>query len=181
MSRIERTYYDETGAILQAIAAPDLETIQMNEPAAAGYVNGIFSPLKYRIVNGNAVSLPPKPADYMVFDPDEWEWIDPRTDDDFAREFEARRAAASIPKTAFIQSCMAAGILTPAEAATAARGGIPPSFEAAIANMGAEARDMVLIIWPSVTRIERMDPLILAVAAGAGISDETLDAIFGIV
>lgn len=124
------------------------------------------------------MAFPPRPSDHAVWDGQEW--IDPRTADDHEAEQLARRVAASLTKSEFLQACMATGILTPQEANIAARGDIPEPFLSAVASMTPEQRDMVSVIWPSATRINRMDPLILAVAAGAGIGDATLDALFGL-
>ena len=49
-----------------------------------------------------------------------------------------------------------------------------------MAKLTPEQQDKLPVIWPTVTRINRMDPLILAVAAGTGISAQTLDALFGL-
>lgn len=85
-----------------------------------------------------------------------------------------------LTKAEFLQACMATGLLDPQEAAVAAKGDIPAPFLPAVASMTPEQQDMLPVIWPAVTRINRMDPLILAVAKGARISEETLDALFGL-
>ena len=96
------------------------------------------------------------------------------------RHLETSRNTASLTKNEFLQACMSVGLLTPKEAAVAARGNIPESFASAVAGMGAEMQDRVSIAWPASTRVERMDPLLLAVAAARGITDDTLDALFGL-
>lgn len=124
------------------------------------------------------VAFPPRPGPWAVWDGQRW--FDPRTAADHVADLDARRAAASITKSAFLQACIAVGLLNPAEAADAARGYIPAPFGPAIAGLPAEQRDMIEVIWPAVTRVDRMDPLILAVAASAGLSGELLDEIFGV-
>ena len=126
------------------------------------------------------VEYPPRPGEWAVWDATDRQWIDPRTETDHKAEWKARRAATFLPKAEFLQACMATGILDPQEAAVAAKGDIPASFLPAVATLTAEQQDTLPVIWPSVTRVNRMDPLILAVAKGARISEETLDALFGL-
>lgn len=123
------------------------------------------------------VAFPPKPGPWAAWDGQCW--FDPRT----AADLDARRAAASITKSAFLQACLAVGLLNPAEAADAARGYNPGPLRSGHrrpAGLPAEQRDMIEVIWPAVTRVDRMDPLILAVAASAGLGDALLDEIFGL-
>ena len=172
-----------TGELVQVGVVPDFKTylLQGLEPG----VDLVPRPLDQGIEagthywNGDGfVPLPPRPSEHAVWDGQAW--TDTRTPEDLDAEMQARRLAASLTKSEFLQASMAAGILTPQEANTAARGDIPAPFLAAVASMTPEQQDMVSVIWPSATRINRMDPLILGVAAGAGLSDETLDALFGL-
>tara|TARA_B000000460_G_scaffold249681_1_gene232614 strand:- start:845 stop:1396 length:552 start_codon:yes stop_codon:yes gene_type:complete len=118
--------------------------------------------------------------------PDPWSawdgsaWVDPRTEADLAAEMQARRDAASLTRMEFIMAAMAVNLLDPAEAAAAAQGLIPDSFQTAVATLSAYERDMVAIFWPSASVIERMHPILLAIASAMGIPDETLDEIFGL-
>lgn len=121
---------------------------------------------------------PPRPGEWAVWTGTEW--ADRRTETDREGERQARRAATYLTKAEFLQACMATNLLGPHEAAVAAKGDIPEPFLPAVASMTPEQQDMLPVIWPAVTRINRMDPLILAVAAGTGISEETLDALFGL-
>lgn len=106
-----------------------------------------------------------------------WEWtIRPMT----AAELQDARAGASLTKTEFLLRAAAAGLLSQADAKLAAQGELPAAFAAVIAAMPQADRDRAEIIWPAATRIERLDPLIGAVAAGMSISEETLDALFGL-
>lgn len=134
----------------------------------------------FRLVGGDLVPLPPKPAPFMTYDADAGEWADQRTDAERASVAQGRRSATYVTKNAFLQSCMEVGLLTPREAAIAARGYIPEPFRAAIASLPPEQRDMVPVVWPATTQVGRCDPLILAIAAARGLTDDTLDALFGL-
>ena len=133
-----------------------------------------------RVVDGDLVPLPPKPAPFMTFDAEAGAWVDPRTDADRASEHDARRSAASMTKGEFLQACIANMMLNPKEASIAARGDIPEPFQAAVALMTPEQQYDLRVIWPVTTRVCRMDPLLLAVAEARGITDDTLDALFGL-
>ena len=128
--------------------------------------------------NDEPQPYPPRPGEWAVWNGTEW--TDPRTETDHKSERKALRAATYLSKAEFLQACMANRLLDPQEAAVAARGDIPAPFLPAVASMTPEQQDMLPVIWPAVTRINRMDPLILAVAKGARISEETLDALFGL-
>lgn len=176
--------HDANGMVLRAgTAPPDMVAMQaMNDGETAVQVNDTsgVGDCTHRMVQGEMVALPPRPEPTMRYDVEAGAWFDPRTPDDLAGELEARRAASSLTKNEFLQACMSVGLLTPKEAAAAARGNIPESFASAVAGMGAEMQDRVSIAWPASTRVERMNPLILAVAAARGITDDTLDALFGL-
>lgn len=120
---------------------------------------------------------PPRPGEWAV-----WagtEWTDPRTETDREGERQARRAAAYLTKAEFIENCMAVNILTPTEAVEASHQ-IPASFEPVVSSFPGFEQTICRVRWNAVMQINRMDPLILAVAKGARISEETLDALFGL-
>lgn len=90
------------------------------------------------------------------------------------------REVAVLSKSAFLVACKGAELLSAADAKLASKGELPTAYAAAIAGWPAEVVDDLEIMWPSITEIDRMHPLILAVAAEMGIPDTTLDALFGI-
>ena len=126
------------------------------------------------------VEYPPCPGEWAEFDFSTLTWVDPRTQADLDAEFEARRRAASLTKSQFIISAMSVGLLSPAEAAEAAKGLIPATFQAAFDGLTPQQQDYALVLWPAATIIERMDPLVLAVAQYLSISDQTMDAMCGL-
>ena len=176
-------YTPATGEIRSVMqftdASADDALLNIPEGALAVEVGGDVTPATHYInADGEPVAYPPRPGEWAV-----WagtQWTDQRTEADREGERQAHRAATYLTKSEFLQACMATGLLTPSEAAVAAKGDIPAPFLPAVASMTPEEQDMLPVIWPAVTRINRMDPLILAVAKGARISEETLDALFGL-
>lgn len=138
---------------------------------ATGFAMGTVQPLF------EFADAPPRPSPHHVWQGGEW--VDPRTPQELDDEMQMLRAVTSLTKAQFIEGCMSVGILTPEEAIMAANS-IPPSFEPIIAALPPYEQTIARIQWPTVTIIDRMNPLILAIAAGAGISEETLDALFGL-
>ena len=93
---------------------------------------------------------------------------------------QARRSAAWLTKSDYLLACMGAGILTPAEAAQAAQGIVPEPFQSAVDALDPMTQDYLAVIWPTATRIERMDPFIQTIAAVRGFPDALVDQLFGI-
>ena len=173
----------ETGCIrsVMEFSGTGVEDALLNIPDGllAVEVGPAVEPATHYIdANDEPQPYPPRPGEWSVWTGTEW--ADPRTETDHKSERKARRAATYLTKAEFLQACMATGLLTPSEAAIAAKGDIPAPFLPAVASMTPELQDMLPVVWPAVTRINRMDPLILAVAKGARISEETLDALFGL-
>jgi len=96
-----------------------------------------------------------------------------------AAALQAWRASAEMSLADFCMALVFAGILSTADAITAAKGDVPPSFEPVIAAMSTEQQVAVRIRWAAMSSVERLNPLILAVAAGAGIPAVVLDQVFG--
>lgn len=176
------TYDLITGKLHQMIEAPDLDTVALNIPAGQAPLSGHHEPGRfyYDIASKEVVAIPPAPGRWAVFDYTEKAWIDPRTEADLAAELEARRHAAHLAKPAFLMRCMELGLLNPAEAGEASRGEIPEPFQEAFESMTPYEQDELIIIWPSVTQIGRMDDFILKIAQARNIPPELLDLLFGI-
>lgn len=172
-----------TGAIrsVMTFSHRNVEDALLNIPdgALAAEVGEDVMPATHYIGPEDApVKYPPKPAEWSVWDGAQW--IDPRTPADLAEALDEKRVASSVTKIAFITGCMEIGILTPPEAIAASRGEIPDSFAPIVAAMSPMERDYACIHWGAARQIDRLDPFILAVAATAGVSDATLDALFGL-
>ena len=176
-------YTPATGEIrsIMEFSPTSIEDALLNIPEgllAVEIGEGVTPATHYIDANDEPQPYPPRPGEWAVWTGTEW--TDPRTETDHKSEQKAKRAATYLTKAEFLQACMATGLLTPSEAAVAAKGDIPAPFLPAVASMTPEQQDMLPVIWPAVTRINRMDPLILSVAKGARISEETLDALFGL-
>lgn len=176
-------YHPDTGEIRSIMefspSSVDDALLNVPEGCLAVEIGAEVTPATHYIdAEDEPREYPPRPGEWAVWTGTEW--ADPRTETDREAERQARRLAAYLTKAEFLQACMATGLLTPSEAAVAAKGDIPAPFLPAVASMTPEEQDMLPVIWPAVTQINRMDPLILAVAKGARISEETLDALFGL-
>lgn len=169
------TYRSDTGEIVQS---------GWGQPYAdegCGWVAGQYDGATHYIdTHGAACELPPRPGPWATFDRETGRWEDHRSNADHAAEIMAARAGASLTKLEFLAAAMMTGFLSPDEAAAAANGAIPAPFMPAVAQMPGYDQAMLRIVWPSCTRIERLEPFIIAIAQASGISDETLDALFGV-
>lgn len=175
---IVSVYSAQTGQIARVIYSPDLETILINVGSGEALIEGEYDPATIYIVDGTPTPLPPKPGPWA-----QWggaEWIDPRTPADLEAELQARRSVAWLTKSDFLLACMGVGLLTPAEAAQAAQGIVPEPFQAAVDALDPMMQAYMAVIWPTATRIERMDAFIQTIAAVRGLSDELVDQLFGI-
>ena len=175
---IVSVYSAQTGQIARVIDSPDLETILINVGSGEALIEGEYDPATIYIVDGTPTPLPPKPGPWA-----QWtgtEWIDPRTPADLESELQARRSVAWLTKSDFLLACMGAGILTPAEAATAAQGIVPEPFQSAVDALDPMAKDYLAVLWPTATRIERTDPFVETIAAVRGFPDALVDQLFGI-
>lgn len=171
--------YDESGAITRHAEVPDLELLAMNVGDGEGWVPGHYDPGAYYInAEGEPQPLPPKPGPWAQWDGAEW--IDPRTPADLEAELQAKRGAAWLTRPDFLLACMGAGILTPAEAAAAAQGIVPEPFQSAVDALDPMTQAYLAVIWPTATRIERMDSFIQTIAAVRGFPDALVDQLFGI-
>lgn len=97
--------------------------------------------------------------------------------DDAARE--AWRARATMTRAEFCAALRAAGVLTRAEAITAAKGDWPASFEPMLEGMSEAEADTALILWAGITTVERNHPLFEQVRQFKGMTPEDADALFG--
>lgn len=95
------------------------------------------------------------------------------------RTLAAWRSEATLTRRQFCLACLRAGLLTPDDAVIAARGFWPPSFDAAISGLTPEQKAEAQIEWAAVSVIRRDAPLLAAVQATAGVTDEQLDGLFG--
>ncbi|MDQ7775249.1 MAG: hypothetical protein Q4615_04700 [Paracoccus aminovorans] len=156
-----RTYFDPaTGEIIRAMRS-DADTLALNAPPGAEYVEGIWSGQEYVIVGGVPVLRPPPAPDPGA-------------------AIEAARAAAVMPRPDFLLAAIAAGIIQPSDAGPAARGEIPPSLASVFEGLPPEVQLEAVVRWGAATMIERMNPILLALADAMDVGEAQLDGLFGI-
>lgn len=186
MSLSFSVYELSTGRIARAMELPDMETAMLNiDPETEGTVAGWHDPERFYLCSdGTIAEYPEKPGPWAVFDYGTEQWTDPRTAEDVeaaeAADLQARREAASLSRAQFIKAVMHAGIVTPAEAADAAKGNVPESLGPAFAAMTEAERAEASIDWSAAQRVDRLHPLILKLADALGVTDQDLDTLFGI-
>ena len=91
----------------------------------------------------------------------------------------AWRAGREVSKLQLVLTLAHGGLISPTSAIAAAGGGIPAEFEPVVAAMPPEAQTEARIRWAGAATIPRLSPLILAVQAATGMTDEAADALFG--
>lgn len=121
----------------------------------------------------------PGPEHYWSFDIAQDLWIDTR---DPEVELLNQRSTASMTRPDFVLAIMASKLIpmSNAEAGQAARGEIPAPFEAIIATLPPGQQLEAVVRWSGATVIERINPILSALALALGLTDEQLDALFGI-
>lgn len=92
----------------------------------------------------------------------------------------AARATASMTRSDFLLVAIRAGIIAPSDAGPAARGEIPPSLGPIFEDLPSDVQIEAVVRWGAATMIERMNPVLAVLAEAMAITDEQLDALFGI-
>jgi len=123
-----------------------------------------------KLVNGQRVDVPAEELTAL-----QAEWTA-----NAAGALDRARAAATLPREAFLIGCVAAGIITEAEAEEAADGSWPSSFNAFLAGMNGSQRIEAKALWASRAEVRRDSPLLALVAANKNMTDAQLDTLFGI-
>lgn len=91
-----------------------------------------------------------------------------------------RRAGCFVSRIAFCTALFAQGLLSGSEAIAAAKGEWPEVFTTAIASLPSADQTLAQIAWAGATQIERLHPFILAIQPAIGLTDEQVDALFGL-
>ncbi|MCG6112864.1 MAG: hypothetical protein MEQ74_11870 [Paracoccus sp.] len=151
------------GAFGTVVLLKDGETVTVNQTA---------------FIDNEFVSIPPRPAPWATWSGSEW--IDPRTPADMQAALYAARDAATREKSDLLMTMMAVGALSQEDARAAARGEVPPSYQAAFDQLPLEAQTYALVKWPSDQIISRNNPMVLLFAHEANITPEQLDEFFGV-
>lgn len=148
------------------------------------FPEGIGDDTHYR-KNGAWAAYPPRPDAHHVFDFAAGNWLDPRTPQDIEAaeqdRLAAARASASLSRSDAVLAAVGIGILPecPIEAG-AGRGEIPASLQQVFSSLPTEMQIEAAVRWGGATVIERLDPILLALAQSLGVTDRQLDVMFGI-
>lgn len=89
------------------------------------------------------------------------------------------RAAARMYRREFVQACLDADILTPADAVEAAKGNWPASFDPALEGLSKKEAAKAQVDWAAASVIERAHPMFARLVDADLATDEQLDALFG--
>jgi len=90
------------------------------------------------------------------------------------------RASAYMTRIDFCIAMARAGVLTHADAVASARGAWPEAMATFLDYLDAEQRLDAQIEWAACDTVQRMHPFMLSLASWLGMSDEDVDAIFGV-
>ncbi|MFB9225195.1 hypothetical protein [Paracoccus cavernae] len=165
------------GEVCGHLAMTNFDDVLANTPLNVALIEGHYPADEFILVDGVVTALPPKPGPGWVLNPETVEWIDMR---DPEAEHEGRRAAASMSRSDFLLAAIRAGIIPPEDAGPAARGEIPPSMRGVFAGFPAELQLEAVVRWSGSVVIDRLNPVLLAIADGLGVDGAQLDALFGI-
>lgn len=91
-----------------------------------------------------------------------------------------KRAQSTITRAEFLKACVAAGIITAEVAKEAATGTWPAAFNTFISGLSDDDQITAITTWTDAREVRRTAPILALVAANRGVSDATLDTMFGI-
>lgn len=149
-------YYGEDGAILYSLVLVDgITPPQGNHLATEMDLGDIRA---WRVVDGELMRR------------EDWQEI-------ALREM---REDAVLSRSELLIAAVGAGIIPVAEAGAAARGEVPPSMQAIFNQVPPEMQVEAIIRWSASTEIDRLNPILLALAASMGMGDAELDELYGI-
>jgi hypothetical protein len=124
---------------------------------------------------------PAQPDPNFVWDAEAEEWVDPRTELDLIDEKNRKRAVAQMSKSDLFIALRERQILSAEDAIKGAGGDIPDIMLPMMAMLDEDVQIAARIKLKGEHMMPRNHPLIVMSAMALGISDETLDEIYGIV
>lgn len=172
---------DASGLVAAHLEMPDEDEARLNvEPGQTLFA--LFVPDDSYLKGGIVLPLPPRPVGpHWVFDLAGERWSDPRTPADLAAALYAAREQTSLDKSELLTRMLMSGLLPVSDIEAAGEGRIPPSLEPALAMLPPEAQVVARIKWRNDPIISRTNPVIVLAGAALGMSEEQLDALFGVV
>lgn len=93
---------------------------------------------------------------------------------------EEKRKKASLSRAQFLASCLSAGIIDEETAEEAADGSWPAAFAEIVANLPVEQRINAKATWADGFSVSRNNPILALIASERGVTEEQLDAMFGV-
>lgn len=122
------------------------------------------------------VEVPLRPSVDHVWTGSEWEYVVP----DPASILSATRTSSAITRAAFCNALADHGIITDAEAISAARGDWPVSMAGFLDFLDAGQSRDVQIEWAACATVLRMHPFVLTLGSWLDLTANQLDELFGI-
>lgn len=122
-----------------------------------------------RKVNGQTVEIPAQEEAAIRA---EWQAAE-------AARLSAWRASATITRAAFLRACISANIITAEVAKDAASGAWPTAFNAFLSGLTDDQVIEAKAAWADAKNVRRNSEVLALIAAYQGVSDATLDAMFG--
>lgn len=130
--------------------------------------------------DGGFVPYPEKPSIHHTFDFDNEQWVDGWNIGLWNEELKAKREAAALSRLDFVIKCHDFMILDDEEAESAIEGGFPSAMQNIVDLMPVSERFEARMRWKGATVIDRLNPLIVNMAAQIHIDEWSLDRVFGI-
>ncbi len=128
--------------------------------------------------------LPPRPGPWAVWRTDRW--VDERTAEDAQAEHDAmmhaRRAAASLTRLEFAKrvSHPETGFIQPSSGMILLDGDVPPELQPMVASLPPPDQFALIMDLKGAMQFDRLNPFVVASGRFLGLTDEQMDAVFGI-
>lgn len=139
---------------------------------------------RYDWASGEWIALPEKPGPWAKWDGGGW--IDPRTQSDLDAELEgaqqARRAGASLSRLEFAKrvSHPESGVIQPSSGMILLDGDVPPELQPMVASLPPGDQFDLIMDLKGASQFDRLNPFVIAAGHYLGLTDEQIDAVFGI-
>lgn len=130
------------------------------------------------------VEYPPRPTPHHQWDGSDW--VESRSqaeiDAEAAAELHARRAEASLPKLEFAKraSHPETGFIQPSSGMALLEGNVPPELEGMVNSLPPSDQFALIMDLKGATQFDRLNPFVIAAGQYLGLSDEQMDAFYGI-
>lgn len=182
---LQFTVYEiATGRLLRVMEVPDMDGAMLNiDPGAEGTISGVYDPAtQYRKPDGSIIAYPPRPSEHHIFDYGLEVWWDPRTPEQIeaqeAAALQAEREGMSIGFAQMMIGLVHLDWITEAEGEAWLDGILPQVVLDLIAGMPPEERFAAKARAKRPERVQRLDPIVNALALLQGRTPEEIDQFF---